>query len=213
MVIRHHALVALLYVMAAAAVAAGVGRVSAVPSPAPAPSGGSCVCDAGDYWCAVDGHLRRNFNCSGSPDGHALWDKLNDDPTDTDCLALATICEAQPPAKPSNASCDDDCYDFCWLTDVGDCADMDDEQTFCVSMCQDYCLAARCGARPLLTCEASCGGQFMSDDINFVDYSMCVAANCTAVPIGPYSAAGRHHQRAHGGAVVGGGLGHPHQHQ
>ena len=73
---------------------------------------------------------------------------------------------------------------------MGDCADFDDEQSFCVSMCQDYCGADQCQTREPRPCEVSCGSKDMRDrgpyTIDFVKYSMCVAANCTSTPISPY---------------------------
>ncbi len=170
------------------------GVAEAAPSPA---VGGGCECDAADYWCAANGYLRRNFNCSGSAGGRALWQKLNGElfPTHADCFALSTSCELQPPPMTSNVTCDAECYDFCWRTDVGECVNFEDENAFCVSMCQDYCLAAHCGTRPLTTCEQACGEQFMADTIDFVQYSVCVASNCTTVPISPYSSRRAAHKR------------------
>ena len=43
-----------------------------------------------------------------------------------DCTVLSA-CEQQPQHVP-NATCGVGCFDWCWKTDVGDCADMDDEQ-------------------------------------------------------------------------------------
>eukprot|EP00750_Incisomonas_marina_P033118 INCI9573.2.p1 GENE.INCI9573.2~~INCI9573.2.p1 ORF type:complete len:386 (+),score=54.05 INCI9573.2:103-1260(+) len=164
--------------------------VSETPNDLPTP--GDCQCDGGDYWCSLDGYLRRNYNCSGNDDAKSYWKKISnlDNPSTADCQALSDHCELQPPIDAANSTCDNSCYDFCWKTDVGDCSDFDDENSFCVSLCQDYCLASRCGTRPLTPCEASCGDSHMKDtgpfSINFVDYSLCIAANCTSVPISPY---------------------------
>lgn len=160
--------------------------------PTPLREDGDCQCDAGDYWCGADSYLRRNYNCSGSDKGKSTWEKLSgeDQPTKEDCALIADHCDVQPPPLQSNSTCDDDCYDFCWKTDVGDCADFDDENSFCVSLCQDYCLAKSCGARELTPCEQDCGDSYMTDkgpySIDFVSYSMCIANNCTSVPISPY---------------------------
>ena len=76
----------------------------------------ACQCDAGDYWCSSDDMLRQNFNCSGSAEGRALWEnitKSEDDPSPAVCDTVAHTCLPQPlPAR--NATCDSDCYSFCW---------------------------------------------------------------------------------------------------
>merc|ERR1711907_695985 len=96
-----------------------------------------CQCDAGDFWCSSDGYLRYTYNCSGTREARALYKNISDPdfPSPADCKALTAVCDATTGAHgvPSgNQTCDDKCYDFCWTKDVGDCADMDDEQIFCV---------------------------------------------------------------------------------
>lgn len=201
--------------------------------------------------------LRRNYNCSASENGTALWTRLSsaDQPSKSDCASLQHECQVQPPPLTTNVTCDDSCYDFCWVTDVGaltnadtrthsrarllhtpahtrtylhsrthlythprtrtnlppargprshasavcvhccvflhdtgDCADFDDENSFCVSMCQEYCLASHCGSRELRPCELECGELFMEETaaVDFVQFSLCIAANCSTVPISPY---------------------------
>ena len=45
--------------------------VSETPNDLPTP--GDCQCDGGDYWCSLDGYLRRNYNCSGNDDAKSYW--------------------------------------------------------------------------------------------------------------------------------------------
>jgi predicted GH43/DUF377 family glycosyl hydrolase len=159
----------------------------------------NCVADAGDYWVSDDGYLRRNYNCSGTASARNIWKILNNEGkhaiaqyvhSNDACTKIKSECILQPPQFIQNSSCDDSCYDFCWKKDVGDCADFDDEQSLCVSLCQDYCVATRCGSRSLSTCERSCGDRYMVDrgpySIDFVNYALCISVNCTTVPVSPY---------------------------
>merc|ERR1712196_321875 len=141
----------------------------------------SCQCDGGSYWCDGGDRMRETFNCSGSENGRQAWQSLSgsDKP---DCTLLKS-CERQP-IKSTNATCDDSCYDFCWKQDVGDCADMDDDQTFCVSQCMQYCTSTKkCNPHPIkwTPCQVACASNYMEvpkENISFVDYSMCMG-KCT----------------------------------
>jgi hypothetical protein len=87
--------------------------------------------------------LQKTYNCSGTPQAIAAWNAISNDNANTlevgsssetsrKCEMLAA-CELQPgEANNNNATCGEECYDTCWKTDVGDCSDWDDEQTFCV---------------------------------------------------------------------------------
>merc|ERR1712046_144257 len=151
----------------------------------------ACQCEGGDYWCASDGQLRYTYNCSGSVAGKSLWKKITDageKPAESDCKALVEVCDGSAGAHGSaieDSKCEDSCYDFCWKHDVGDCADMDDEQIFCVGECMSYCIGKRCiePRRQGSSCQTSCAMKHMEvKEINFVDYSLCMA-KCTPVPI------------------------------
>ena len=155
-------------------------------------AGATCQCDAGDYWCSRDDTLRVNFNCSGQNSTIGLWDKIQneDDPTPEDCANIESRC-LQQPATASNATCDDECYRWAWVKDVGDCADDDDSQTFCVSLAQEWCVAHKCGAKnpwDSNKCAHVCSEQFMDvreDEINFIDYSNCMR-KCTPAKSSPW---------------------------
>ena len=113
----------------------------------------------------------------------------DDGPTTELCNSMMNTCIQQPPTA-SNHTCDDSCYNFCWIQDVGDCADDDNSQTLCVSLqCQDWCVRDRCGSTTVWSnnmCEHDCSNKYMNvvekDDINFVDYTNCMA-ECTPVPV------------------------------
>ena len=66
---------------------------------------------------------------------------------------------------------------------MGDCADMDDSQIFCVYECMNWCATAKsCGDthRVWTPCETACQDKFMiGDEILFVDYAMCMADACS----------------------------------
>merc|ERR1711865_41190 len=148
----------------------------------------SCQCDAGDYWCSPTGDIQYSYNCSGTEAGKQLWNKIvnADTPSHADCAGLQAHCDGAigAHATPStNATCDASCVDFCWIRDVGDCADMDDEQIFCVGQCMAYCTAEHCDPPADWTnCQATYNLKHMKEEINFVDYSMCMST-CTDVPI------------------------------
>jgi len=155
-----------------------------------------CQCEAGDYWCSADDNLRYTYNCSGTEASKALWKNISnsDEPSAASCQALTTTCDVSHGAHgvpAANQTCDDKCYDFCWFpSDVGDCADMDDEQIYCVGSCMDYCTKTHCSETPprWSRCQTKCIKEHMQqpkDKINFVDYSTCMAT-CTSVPISPY---------------------------
>lgn len=161
----------------------------------PAAAAADCQCEGGDYWCASDGYLHYTYNCSGSDAGKALWQKISDaeKPAMSDCEALVEVCDDSAGAHGipiKDKKCEDNCYDFCWKHDVGDCADMDDEQIFCVGECMSYCIGKNCmePQKQGSSCQKACGTTHMEDpaeQINFVDYSLCMAS-CTPVPISPY---------------------------
>merc|ERR1712194_514561 len=152
----------------------------------------ACQCDAGDFWCSPSDDIHLSYNCSGNVAAKQLWSNIvnADVPTHADCADLKTVCDGNTGAyaTPSaNATCDASCYDFCWQTDVGDCADMDDEQIFCVGSCMNYCSKTHCDATPSswTPCQDTCNKKHIEvpkEDINFVDYSLCMAS-CTPVPI------------------------------
>lgn len=75
---------------------------------------------------------------------------------------------------------------------MGDCADMDDEQIFCVGQCMAYCTATNCEkSADWSPCQKECNAHYMevpTDKINFVDYSTCMA-KCSSVPVSPWGAA------------------------
>ena len=154
-------------------------------------SAGLCQCDAGDYWCSKSNVLRVNYNCSSTKREKFIYNKIlmaDDGPTTEQCNSMMNTCIQQPPTA-SNHTCDDSCYNFCWIQDVGDCADDDDSQTLCVSLCQDWCVRHRCGTTTVWSnnmCERDCSNKYMNvvkkDDINFVDYTNCMA-ECTPVPV------------------------------
>ena len=151
----------------------------------------TCQCEYGDLWCASNGYLNVTFNCSGTPEGKALWKTITDqemnDATDKEsCEKLQQVCVSQPQLK-ANDTCVRGCHNWCWIQDVGDCADDDDSQIFCVHECMKYCTTERrcgdAGPETWTPCEKQCGENFMeSNDINFIEYSMCMA-DCTPVPI------------------------------
>jgi hypothetical protein len=172
--------------VAAAATAACIAGASASP-PSPAPA---CQCDAGDYWCSSSGTLRVNYNCSGQQMGVGLWDRIinEDQPTDTDCRGVLKHC-LQQPATAANRTCDDECYSWAWVKDVGDCADDDDSQTLCVSLAQEWCVTHRCGSADPWEgngCASTCGLKFMQEgDESFVDFTNCMS-KCTPTKVSPW---------------------------
>tara|TARA_B110000208_G_C11470783_1_gene322061 strand:- start:61 stop:588 length:528 start_codon:yes stop_codon:yes gene_type:complete len=154
---------------------------------------GTCRCDAGDYWCSTTDKLRINLNCSGSTKGHGLWEtliNLDDGPTQKICKEMIETCEIMPQPAP-NRTCDDSCYDFCWIQDVGDCADDDDSQTLCVSACNQWCVAKHCNVTTPVHgsfCAKDCSLKFMEvdvKDINFISFANCMS-NCTTTPVSPW---------------------------
>ena len=165
--------------------------VSVSSSPTPTTIG-TCQCEAGDFWCSTQDILRTNFNCSGSKKTIHLYNAISnvDQPTRKECELMEQECIMMP--KPAeNGTCDNSCFDFCWKTDVGDCADDDDSQILCVSNCQQWCVANRCNQPTPFTnseCYRKCSKKSMEvddDDINFIDFSNCVN-ECTTTPVGPY---------------------------
>jgi len=134
--------------------------------------------------------LKQNFNCSAG-NAKLVWKNITDAQVNDDhlhCELLKSACEVSPsPKAETDPQCVDSCYDFCWKTDVGDCADMDDSQIYCVYECMNWCVAEKsCGgtSRSWTPCEEACSEKFMkAKEILFVDYSMCMA-DCTPVPIG-----------------------------
>ena len=159
---------------------------------APSLAANTCQCDAGSYWCSSDDTLRHNYNCSSNKPAVAAWMTINKDDTDDDSnrhCNLLKACEPQPAKSATpNATCSAECYDYCWLTDTGDCADWDDDQTFCVTMCQAWCVHTRCEAAPSpwSDCEEVCADRHMVGlDPSSGDYAFCMA-KCPAVPpVGP----------------------------
>merc|ERR1712166_917035 len=168
-----------------------MGRLPNGPCNAAGCSFRLCPCDW-DFWCSTDDMLRHQFNCSGSQAGRMLWNNItNEDvPTEEQCKAMTSVCDGNQGAHGAtmqNTTCDDSCYDFCWIKDVGDCADMDDSQIYCVGECMSYCTKTHCEQKPAVwsQCQTSCINKFMlrdTKDINFVDFSMCMST-CTSVPI------------------------------
>lgn len=155
-----------------------------------ATAGGSCQCDAGDYWCSKSDVLRVNFNCSSTSEQKSIYNTISssdDGPTTEQCKSMMDKC-IQQPQTATDLTCDDTCYKFCWVQDVGDCSDDDDSQTLCVSLCQDWCVRKRCETKTTWSdnnCESVCSKKFMEvkeDDINFVDYTNCLA-ECSTVPV------------------------------
>eukprot|EP00657_Telonema_sp_P-1_P006272 TRINITY_DN2455_c0_g1_i1.p1 TRINITY_DN2455_c0_g1~~TRINITY_DN2455_c0_g1_i1.p1 ORF type:complete len:254 (+),score=58.00 TRINITY_DN2455_c0_g1_i1:103-864(+) len=137
-------------------------------------------------------YLRFEYNCSGTPAARALWKTISsaENPSPANCQALSSTCDGATGAHGAygaNKTCDDDCYNFCWKQDVGDCADMDDDQTFCVGQCMNYCTQDRCQRRfNWSTCQQGCIAKHMNNGRpNFVDFSLCMG-DCTPVPISPW---------------------------
>eukprot|EP00938_MAST-03A_sp_MAST-3A-sp1_P001626 g1626.t1 len=150
-----------------------------------------CQCEYGDFWCSSDDTLKQTFNCSGTPAAKRAWKNITDAQVNDDHLHcdLLKDCVRFPDAaamKGTGPVCVDSCYDFCWKTDVGDCADMDDSQIFCVYECMNWCVGAKdCGDTHSVStpCENACSDKFMiGSETLFVDYAMCMA-DCTPVPI------------------------------
>lgn len=143
-----------------------------------------------DRRCSSDGYLKVTYNCSGTSEGKLAWKNVTDAESNDDSpdCSLLQACVQQPAAEAlQDKECSDGCYDFCWKQDVGDCADDDDSQIFCVYECMQWCTSERkCGGydRKWSDCEMKCGSSFMQDGKeNFVDYTMCMA-DCSPVP--PY---------------------------
>merc|ERR1712216_155896 len=109
-------------------------------------------------------------------------------------MGMKATCDGRLGAhgQPStNSTCDDSCYDFCWRQDVGDCADDDDVQAFCVGQCMFFCVNENCRDRPMpwTRCQQHCNAEHMHrSNPNFIDYSNCMA-KCTPVPVSPYGGA------------------------
>ena len=153
-------------------------------------SAAACQCDAGDYWCSRSGSLRVNYNCSGQKTGIALWNKIvnEDQPSLTDCTSVYEHCLQQPPTA-ANLTCDDECYAWAWVQDVGDCADDDDTQTLCVSLAQEWCVTNHCGSPNPWEgngCANTCGENFMQrGNESFVDFTNCMS-KCTPTKVSPW---------------------------
>jgi len=152
------------------------------------PTAWACQCETGDYWCSMDDRLRETYNCSGSDSAIDLYNSISGEEDPENCDMLGKLCDIQPiPSK--NATCNDECYDWCWRKPVGDCADMDDEQIFCVSQCMNYCVIEFCtDAHPWDDCQERCGSDFMditTAGFNFIDYAICMG-KCSPVPISPW---------------------------
>mmetsp|Transcript_129290 Transcript_129290/g.258161 ORF Transcript_129290/g.258161 Transcript_129290/m.258161 type:complete len:206 (-) Transcript_129290:140-757(-) len=171
-----------------------MAMLSAMASDLPLPQDHTCQCEGGDYWCSTDQSLHNVWNCSGSSKARAIWRAISkvDQPSTAQCRRLTKVCDGSTGAHGvplGNVTCDDSCYDFCWKKDVGDCADMDAAQIFCVGECMAYCVAERCRKpKQWSSCETSCNAKHMevpTEKINFVDYAMCMA-DCAPVPISPY---------------------------
>eukprot|EP00930_Biecheleria_cincta_P006525 TRINITY_DN10754_c0_g1_i1.p1 TRINITY_DN10754_c0_g1~~TRINITY_DN10754_c0_g1_i1.p1 ORF type:complete len:211 (-),score=28.70 TRINITY_DN10754_c0_g1_i1:75-644(-) len=155
----------------------------------------ACQCDGATYWCTTTSYLRWTYNCSGSQEGRELWKKIsgNEAPSKKDCHNMATRCDGNSGAHASSAAnrtCDDSCYDFCWKKPVGDCADDDDAQIFCVGQCMAYCTATKCAgsSRPAgrSECQKHCSSKHMETGApDFVSYSNCMG-ECAPVPYSPY---------------------------
>ena len=149
---------------------------------------GTCQCDDGDFWCSDTNVLKTNYNCSIQQSIYNTILNSDEGPTTKQCQAMAQDC-IQQPAPITNQTCSNDCYNFCWIQDVGDCADDDDSQTLCVSLCQDWCVRDKCGARTPWSnnqCEHACAAKYMDvqeADISFVDYTECMANKCTTTPV------------------------------
>merc|ERR1711998_361263 len=119
--------------------------------------------------------LRYQYNCSGTTLAKAVWSNISnaDTPTEAMCQDMRKECDGKVGAHGSavhNQTCDDDCYSYCWKKDVGDCADMDDEQIFCVAQCMQYCVNTNCyKTKPSWsTCQATCNTKHMQvSSVNF----------------------------------------------
>ena len=112
-----------------------------------------CQCDAGNF-CATDGYLKHTFDCRESVNGkpatacqQAIVDGAEGS-NQTICKCLASSCgRSQPLVDDKNKTCDDLCYDACWMNKgispvQWDCADDDDSQAGCVYGCMRQCTSA-----------------------------------------------------------------------